>query len=285
MAWPFLSTRTLAIDQIDIWLYTYGVTGSKFRLGIYDNTSSTCLYPLNLIKDSGDVVGDGPPGVANIFLGSFPDFDPLVILNGGQLYWLCLMCNGNYIAVSGEVSDVFAVLASGGSLTPATTYFYIITATGAFGETQGQDNGHGGLAPAASAQTDAGGGTNFTINLTWDQFTGGSGATGYRIYRSTDPLVWTDTLIGTTTGLSSTSFSDTGYSPAPGTPPTGLPGSFGVNYNMPTILGIDPVTGYPMLGISVPFSYAAYPDPFPTGTQTPIEAPGPTPVVHAAKIF
>ena len=59
---------------------------------------------------------------------------------------------------------------SGGSLTASTTYYYVVTALGYWGETLGTE--------AHLATTSS----NKTIKLTWSAF---SGATGYKIYRGT----------------------------------------------------------------------------------------------------
>lgn len=98
-----------------------------------------------------------------------------------------------------------AVIASGGTLTASTTYYYRVTIVDSYGK-------ESATSLETSATTDT---TNKTINISWTTY---SEASSYRIYRSTSAGSYGATsLAGTaTTGT----FSDNGVTLTSGTPPT-----------------------------------------------------------------
>jgi autotransporter-associated beta strand protein len=88
---------------------------------------------------------------------------------------------------------------NGGNLAAVTTYFYVVTATGPTGATNGETI-------ASAQQSVATTGTNKTINLTWGLV---AGATGYKIYRSTNTGNFTQALL-TTVSSATSSYIDSG---------------------------------------------------------------------------
>lgn len=105
-------------------------------------------------------------------------------------------------ALGAPVLNAPTTATTGGTL-PAATYFYVITAVNANGETL-----------KSNEQSQATTGTTSTVSLGWTAVTG---ATGYKVYRST--ATGTQTLLATLGAV--TSYTDTG-SATPGTaaPPT-----------------------------------------------------------------
>lgn len=100
---------------------------------------------------------------------------------------------------------VAAALASGGTLTDATTFYYKVTMVDYSGKEAATDT--------EVSETTAN--PNRTINLSWTAYTE---AASYRIYRTTTSGNYgASSLAGTTTG---TTFSDTGVSLTTGTPPS-----------------------------------------------------------------
>ncbi|HEV2412974.1 MAG TPA: hypothetical protein VGS28_04210 [Candidatus Saccharimonadales bacterium] len=98
-------------------------------------------------------------------------------------------------------------LAAGGSLTTGTTYYYVMTATNAAGETV-----------ASSSVNDTPTTGNDTITLSWTQI---PGATGYKVYRNTSNSFTSGSLLLTTiTNGATVSYSDTGTATTSGLPPT-----------------------------------------------------------------
>jgi hypothetical protein len=96
-----------------------------------------------------------------------------------------------------------------GSLTPNTTYYYVVTAIGAAGETL-----------ASNEQSITTGGTNMNENIviwSWSQGTGAA-ATGYNIYRGTASGS-ENFLVGTVSGSTTQTYTDTGATSAAGIPP------------------------------------------------------------------
>lgn len=97
-------------------------------------------------------------------------------------------------------------LAAGGTLSEASTYYYVVTATTALGETVKSNE---------QSATPAGG--NDKAVLTWVAVTG---ATGYKIYRSTTAATYGATSLLTTIGSGATvTYTDTGTALTTGTPP------------------------------------------------------------------
>ena len=95
---------------------------------------------------------------------------------------------------------------SGGTLTNSTTYYYVMTATNAAGQT------------TQSAQVSfTATSPNLTAVLTWAAITG---ATGYKIYRSTTSGTYGASTLLTTIGSGATvTYNDTGSATTTGTPP------------------------------------------------------------------
>ena len=99
-----------------------------------------------------------------------------------------------------------AVAASGGSLTTGTTYYWVITAVFAYGETVVSNE------KSLAIST-----PNLTANLSWAAVTG---ATGYNVYRSTTSGTYGATsLVTGITGGSTLTYSDTGAALVAGSPP------------------------------------------------------------------
>lgn len=95
---------------------------------------------------------------------------------------------------------------SGGSLVDTTTYYWVITATNANGETV-----------VSNEQSRTVAAPNQTAVLSWAQV---SGATGYKIYRSTAAGTYGATSLVTTIASGSTlTYNDTGAALSAGTPP------------------------------------------------------------------
>jgi hypothetical protein len=105
------------------------------------------------------------------------------------------------IGVSAPVLSPLTTATSGGTLA-AATYFYVVTATTAVGETTGSDERSVATTGAAS-----------TVTLAW---TAVPGATGYKVYRSTS--AGTEVLIATV-GVVLT-YTDTGAAAGATTVPT-----------------------------------------------------------------
>lgn len=103
-----------------------------------------------------------------------------------------------------------AVLASGGSLTASTTYYYKITGTGGTQETGGSSEVNA---------TPSGG--NLSIKLTWSKL---QGATGYKIYRGTVSGS-ENLLVQTITSGSTLTWTDTGVAGSAGSVP-GSPNNY-----------------------------------------------------------
>lgn len=99
-----------------------------------------------------------------------------------------------------------AVIASGGSLTDSTPYYWVVTATNANGETV-----------VSNQQTLTPASTNQTAHLSWGAV---ANATGYKVYRSTTSNTYGSSSLVTTIGSGSTvTYSDTGSATTTGQPP------------------------------------------------------------------
>jgi hypothetical protein len=97
-------------------------------------------------------------------------------------------------------------LAAGGSLTSGTTYYYVVTALTAAGETTKSNE---------QSATPSGG--NLTTNVNWAAVTG---ATGYKIYRSTTSGTYgASSLLTTIASGATVTYADTGSATTTGTPP------------------------------------------------------------------
>lgn len=84
LAWPFTVARSGAtIDRLSINVLTLG-TGSKARVGIYQATSDTNIYPLNLVVDGGEF-DTATTGVKTATVS--------VALTPHVLYWACYVCS------------------------------------------------------------------------------------------------------------------------------------------------------------------------------------------------
>lgn len=119
-----------------------------------------------------------------------------------------------------------------GGLTPGTAYYYVVTAISGTGETTASvTRAYGG--DISSSTT--------SVTLAWQPYTGSTYTTGYNIYRgvgqapdsngSHPPALDQFQLIGTATGASASSFTDTGLPAGTATPPVS-------NY------GFDPLSTY-----------------------------------------
>lgn len=116
-------------------------------------------------------------GIINAFGGTSPSnqgkfldtflFEPTGVLT----YYLALQ---RALAGLGAPAGVGATLVAGGSLTTATTYYYVVTAL----------DGTGGETVASSEVNQTTGGGNLSIKITWNVV---PNAFGYNIYRSTTP--------------------------------------------------------------------------------------------------
>lgn len=100
-----------------------------------------------------------------------------------------------------------AVASSGGTLVDTSTYYWVVTATNANGETV-VSNEKSLLIAAPNQQA----------TISWAQV---SGATGYKVYRNTSSGVFTNKLLATITSGSTVSYLDTGTATGAGTPPGG----------------------------------------------------------------
>lgn len=94
---------------------------------------------------------------------------------------------------------------SGGSLTDTTTYYYVVTAINANGETV-----------ASNEKSYTASDPNLTATLSWAASTG---ATGYKVYRSTSSGTYGASSLLATLGAVLT-YNDTGTATSTGTPPT-----------------------------------------------------------------
>lgn len=168
-----------------------------------------------------------------IFRGSTTSFTPLVLRQrAGQTADMLQVQDPNSVALSRirndggfgtyGVSSTFGNLAvpvissttqvSGGTLVAGTQYYYAVTATNAAGETVRSSEQTSGVQAAGTPSN----------TLAWAQVTG---ATGYKIYRTTVSGTYTNTLLATITNGTTTSYTDTGTAVAAGTPPTAPTGS------------------------------------------------------------
>ncbi|MSQ93232.1 MAG: hypothetical protein EXR98_01605 [Gemmataceae bacterium] len=95
-------------------------------------------------------------------------------------------------------------LQAGGALAVGTTYYYVITAITPSGESVPSNE---------QSRTPTAG--NRTVGLSWNAVVG---ATGYRVFRSTTPDVYTDALLTTINTGATTTFTDAGAAVGAGTP-------------------------------------------------------------------
>ncbi len=116
-----------------------------------------------------------------------------VVFNGGNYYTADLTANT-------------PAPASGGSLTVGTTYYWVITAITAAGET-GISN-ELSLTPTTAGKR--------TASLSWLQY---PGATGYKIYRSTQSGEYSNALVATISSGSTLTYNDTGAATTSSSPP------------------------------------------------------------------
>lgn len=169
------------------------VTGT-IAVGIcgYTNLTSSNAYG-GLFSATGDggtaLYATNSASTSNILKLQDNTTDVLTVADGGRI-----AVNSTYVAMSTPTGLSAAAPTSGGSLTFSTTYFYKVTAIdSAGGET---------AASTESSNTIAGSGSLRQIPLTWTAVTG---ASGYRIYRSTT----TNTEVYLTSVLTN-SYTDTG---------------------------------------------------------------------------
>jgi hypothetical protein len=84
---PFVAPpRSAMIDRLAVYVTT-GVASSTVRLGIYDATSESNLYPNNLLWDSGALA----TATTNAIAGGTPN----LTLTPGRLYWAALNSSSN----------------------------------------------------------------------------------------------------------------------------------------------------------------------------------------------
>jgi hypothetical protein len=90
---PFVAPRGGTLDRVGFSLIGTSA-GAKARCGIYDSTSSTNLYPNNLIVDSGefDCSAGGGAGVKSTTISQ--------ALTAGKLYWLVFLTNNASITIA-----------------------------------------------------------------------------------------------------------------------------------------------------------------------------------------
>jgi len=120
-----------------------------------------------------------------------------------------------------------AVLASGGSLSVATTYYYVVTATNGSGETVGREVS---ATPSSGSQS---------VALSWAQQ---SGATGYKVYRGTSAS-GENLLVQTVASGSTLTWTDTGAAGSAAVPPASNTAGIGTWLYAWTEQQIDPATG------------------------------------------
>lgn len=84
MAVPFIASRGGTLDRLGFNVTSVGVAGSALRIGIYDTTSDTNLYPNALVVDGGEVATDA---------GSTKTVTISVTLTAGKLYWFVVLAN------------------------------------------------------------------------------------------------------------------------------------------------------------------------------------------------
>lgn len=96
LAVPYPVPRTEAIVSIGFRLDTVGPAGSLLRCAIYDS-DPVSYDPKNLLFDGGDQVADVTDG------GVWHDvvISPSLIMNSGNLYWLCIQGNDTAYAGGG----------------------------------------------------------------------------------------------------------------------------------------------------------------------------------------
>lgn len=118
----------------------------------------------------------------------------------------CSSVSVGAVAVPPPVQSALATSTTGGSIA-AGTYYYVVTSTTAAGESV-----------QSNEQSIVTTGTTSTNTITWTAVTG---ATGYKVYRSTASGVYGASSLVATIGSGSTvTASDTVASPSAGTPPT-----------------------------------------------------------------
>jgi hypothetical protein len=90
MALPFVCSRTSTLDRIAINVTVLGVA-SAARIGIYQATSETNLYPNARIVDSGEL-DTSSAGIKSATIST--------TLQGGTLYWLVFVANNSLATIS-----------------------------------------------------------------------------------------------------------------------------------------------------------------------------------------
>jgi len=137
---------------------------------------------------------------------------------------------------------VLGLAGDGGVWGSLTTYYYVITATNVTGETQ--------ISREISIAVDV---ATKRVTLTW---TPPSGATGYKIYRSTTSGVYTPTALRTTIAAGATAtFIDNGTAPGAGSSPSAnTTAGAAPNYGTPPTVGSAPI----VLGTLAPGQMAVY---------------------------
>lgn len=122
-----------------------------------------------------------------------------------------------YVIFVAAPSGLAAALASGGSLTVSTPYYYVITATATTG-------GSGAETTKSNEVTVTPTTGHQSAVLTWPQV---SQATGYKIYRSTTSGTYTTpALLATITSGATLTYTDTGTAVGTGAPPASLPNNY-----------------------------------------------------------
>ena len=172
-----------------------------------------------LIQDSttsgntvqGNVIGlsaDGSVGLGNKANGVELASSPNNKIGGGAsgaANSIAANTGSGVLITSLLTSPLLGALSQGFDMSlPAGTYFYVITAVTATGET------------TASAERSITVPQNSSVNLSWVPV---GGATGYKIYRGPSSGA-ENVLVGTVSGGSTASFADGGGATQPGSPPT-----------------------------------------------------------------
>lgn len=119
----------------------------------------------------------------------------------------------SYVLFVTAPTGLTAALASGGTLTVGTTYYYKITGTGGDNNQETIGSNEVSVTPTTGNQS---------VKLTWLQL---QAATGYKVYRGTTPGS-ENLLVGTITNGSTLTFTDTGFAGASASPPSSMPDNF-----------------------------------------------------------
>lgn len=113
---PFIVPKTITVDRLAVYILTGGPSGSRCRLGIYEATSSSNLYPSGRVIDGGELTIETTQVLVTLTISQ--------TLSAGKLYYVVGLFNTTFVSGPGEILSLDPNAAQIGVLgTNSTTGF------------------------------------------------------------------------------------------------------------------------------------------------------------------